>query len=238
MEAKDFLLDIEGDSVAPERLAEMIVSRDDHGHARGAPGEHQDAAPVLRLTTHGRRRSSMAKILPILGFAPAVRAAFPLAALVLLASLGVTEAQAQNRTPRASCNVSADRPHRRIAEEHRLHLQPRPQRALCRFIRRCLDSACCLGGLCAACPGSLSPHYVRCRRAMGAGPAPMSSSAAPTARSPSFPSSGAARPEPPTSPLASRPPSSCARAYFHGYCLRGTVGRESGRFCMPLLNTK
>ena len=26
VEAKDFLLDIEGDSVAPERLAEMIVS--------------------------------------------------------------------------------------------------------------------------------------------------------------------------------------------------------------------
>ncbi len=37
-----------------------------------------------------------------------VRAAFPLAALALLASLGVTEAQAQNRTRAGvlTCNVS------------------------------------------------------------------------------------------------------------------------------------
>ena len=54
VEAKDFLLDIEGDSVAPERLAEMIVSA--MNLLRAGPvtitamrvvrrGEHQDSAP-------------------------------------------------------------------------------------------------------------------------------------------------------------------------------------------------
>jgi hypothetical protein len=55
VEAKDFLLDIEGDSVAPERLAEMIVSA--LNLLRTGPvtilamtvvrrGEHQDAEPA------------------------------------------------------------------------------------------------------------------------------------------------------------------------------------------------
>lgn len=53
VEAKDFLLDIEGDSVSPERLAEMIVSA--MNLLRAGPvtiyamkivrrGEHQDSA--------------------------------------------------------------------------------------------------------------------------------------------------------------------------------------------------
>ena len=56
VEAKDFLLDIAGDSVAPERLAEMIVSA--MNLLRAGPvtitkmqvvrrGEHQDAAPAV-----------------------------------------------------------------------------------------------------------------------------------------------------------------------------------------------
>jgi hypothetical protein len=55
VEAKDFLLDIEGDSVTPERLAEMIVSA--MNLLRAGPvtifsmsivrrGEHQDLAPA------------------------------------------------------------------------------------------------------------------------------------------------------------------------------------------------
>ena len=55
VEARDFLLDIEGDDVAPERLAEMIVSA--MNLLRAGPvtilamrvvrrGEHQDAAPA------------------------------------------------------------------------------------------------------------------------------------------------------------------------------------------------
>jgi hypothetical protein len=55
VEAKDFLLDIEGDSVTPERLAEMIVSA--LNLLRAGPvtiqamtvvrrGEHQDAEPA------------------------------------------------------------------------------------------------------------------------------------------------------------------------------------------------
>ena len=55
VEARDFLLDIEGDDVAPERLAEMIVSA--MNLLRADPvtilqmqvvrrGEHQDAAPA------------------------------------------------------------------------------------------------------------------------------------------------------------------------------------------------
>jgi hypothetical protein len=55
VEAKDFLLDIEGDTVAPERLAEMIVSA--MNLLRAGPvtitrmqvvrrGEHQDAEPA------------------------------------------------------------------------------------------------------------------------------------------------------------------------------------------------
>ena len=55
VEAKDFLLDIAGESVAPERLAEMIVSA--MNLLRAGPvtiarmqvvrrGEHQDAAPA------------------------------------------------------------------------------------------------------------------------------------------------------------------------------------------------
>ncbi len=55
VEAKDFLLDIEGDSVSPERLAEMIVSA--MNLLRAGPvtifamqvvrrSEHQDAAPA------------------------------------------------------------------------------------------------------------------------------------------------------------------------------------------------
>ena len=56
VEAKDFLLDIEGDSVSPERLAEMIVSA--MNLLRAGPvtitrmqvvrrGEHQDAEPAV-----------------------------------------------------------------------------------------------------------------------------------------------------------------------------------------------
>jgi hypothetical protein len=56
VEARDFLLDIEGDSVTPERLAEMIVSA--MNLLRAGPvtifamtlvrrGEHQDAAPAV-----------------------------------------------------------------------------------------------------------------------------------------------------------------------------------------------
>ncbi len=55
VEAKDFLLDIEGDGVAPERLAEMIVSA--MNLLRAGPvtilsmqvvrrGEHQDDTPA------------------------------------------------------------------------------------------------------------------------------------------------------------------------------------------------
>jgi len=55
VEAKDFLLDIEGDSVTPERLAEMIVSA--MNLLRAGPvtifsmtivrrGEHQDSTPA------------------------------------------------------------------------------------------------------------------------------------------------------------------------------------------------
>jgi hypothetical protein len=55
VEAKDFLLDIEGDSVTPERLAEMIVSA--LNLLRAGPvtiqamavvrrGDHQDAEPA------------------------------------------------------------------------------------------------------------------------------------------------------------------------------------------------
>ena len=55
VEGKDFLLDIEGDAVAPGRLAEMIVSA--MNLLRAGPvtifrmavvrrGEHQDAAPA------------------------------------------------------------------------------------------------------------------------------------------------------------------------------------------------
>jgi hypothetical protein len=55
VEARDFLLDIEGGSVSPERLAEMIVSA--MNLLRAGPvtifsmtivrrGEHQDAAPA------------------------------------------------------------------------------------------------------------------------------------------------------------------------------------------------
>lgn len=55
VEAKDFLLDIEGDSVMPERLAEMIVSS--MNLLRAGPvtilsmkivrrGEHQDETPA------------------------------------------------------------------------------------------------------------------------------------------------------------------------------------------------
>ena len=55
VEGKDFLLDIEGDSVTPERLAEMIVSA--MNLLRAGPvtvfsmkivrrGEHQDAVPA------------------------------------------------------------------------------------------------------------------------------------------------------------------------------------------------
>ena len=55
VEAKDFLLDIEGDNVEPERLAEMIVSA--MNLLRAGPvtitrmqvvqrGEHQDAVPA------------------------------------------------------------------------------------------------------------------------------------------------------------------------------------------------
>jgi hypothetical protein len=55
VEAKDFLLDIEGDSVTPERLAEMIVSA--MNLLRAGPvtifsmaivrrGEHRDATPA------------------------------------------------------------------------------------------------------------------------------------------------------------------------------------------------
>ena len=55
VEARDFLLDIEGDSVSPERLAEMIVSA--MNLLRAGPvtitrmqvvrrGEHQDAEPA------------------------------------------------------------------------------------------------------------------------------------------------------------------------------------------------
>ena len=55
VEAKDFLLDIEGDTVTPERLAEMIVSA--MNLLRAGPvtitatrvvrrGEHQDDAPA------------------------------------------------------------------------------------------------------------------------------------------------------------------------------------------------
>ena len=55
VEAKDFLLDIEGDSVTPERLAEMIVSA--MNLLRAGPvtitamrvvrrGEHQDSKPA------------------------------------------------------------------------------------------------------------------------------------------------------------------------------------------------
>ncbi|MCG7391829.1 hypothetical protein MHY87_02780 [Microvirga sp. ACRRW] len=55
VEAKDFILDIEGDSVSPERLAEMIVSS--MNLLRAGPvtifamktvrrGEHQDATPA------------------------------------------------------------------------------------------------------------------------------------------------------------------------------------------------
>jgi hypothetical protein len=55
VEAKDFLLDIEGDSVSPERLAEMIVSA--MNLLRAGPvtifamtivrrGEHQDFTPA------------------------------------------------------------------------------------------------------------------------------------------------------------------------------------------------
>jgi hypothetical protein len=58
VEAKDFLLDIEGDGVAPERLAEMIVSA--MNLLRAGPvtitrmqvvrrGEHQDAEPAPEL---------------------------------------------------------------------------------------------------------------------------------------------------------------------------------------------
>ncbi len=56
VEAKDFLLDIEGDSVTPERLAEMIVSA--LNLLRAGPvtiqamavvrrGDHQDAEPAM-----------------------------------------------------------------------------------------------------------------------------------------------------------------------------------------------
>lgn len=55
VEAKDFILDIEGDSVTPERLAEMIVSS--MNLLRAGPvtifsmnivrrGEHQDSVPA------------------------------------------------------------------------------------------------------------------------------------------------------------------------------------------------
>ena len=55
IEARDFLLDLEGDAVAPERLAEMIVSA--MNLLRAGPvtitrmqvvrrGEHQDATPA------------------------------------------------------------------------------------------------------------------------------------------------------------------------------------------------
>ena len=55
VEAKDFLLDIEGDSIAPERLAEMVVSA--MNLLRAGPvtifamkivhrGEHQDSVPA------------------------------------------------------------------------------------------------------------------------------------------------------------------------------------------------
>jgi hypothetical protein len=55
VEARDFILDIEGDSVSPERLAEMIVSS--MNLLRAGPvtilamrvvrrGEHQDDAPA------------------------------------------------------------------------------------------------------------------------------------------------------------------------------------------------
>ena len=55
VEAKDFILDIEGDSVSPSRLAEMIVSS--MNLLRAGPvtifamqivrrGEHQDSAPA------------------------------------------------------------------------------------------------------------------------------------------------------------------------------------------------
>ena len=55
VEARDFLLDIEGDDVAPERLAEMIVSA--MNLLRAGPvtilamrvvrrGEHQDSTPA------------------------------------------------------------------------------------------------------------------------------------------------------------------------------------------------
>jgi hypothetical protein len=55
VEARDFILDIEGDSVTPERLAEMIVSS--MNLLRAGPvtilamkvvrrGEHQDSAPA------------------------------------------------------------------------------------------------------------------------------------------------------------------------------------------------
>jgi hypothetical protein len=55
VEAKDFLLDIEGDTVSPERLAEMIVSS--MNLLRAGPvtiltmkvvrrGEHQDSMPA------------------------------------------------------------------------------------------------------------------------------------------------------------------------------------------------
>jgi hypothetical protein len=55
VEAKDFLLDIKGDTISPERLAEMIVSA--MNLLRAGPvtitamrvvrrGEHQDAAPA------------------------------------------------------------------------------------------------------------------------------------------------------------------------------------------------
>jgi len=55
VEAKDFLLDIEGDSVASERLAEMIVSAMNLLRAGTVTifsmrvvrrGEHQDSAPA------------------------------------------------------------------------------------------------------------------------------------------------------------------------------------------------
>ncbi|HZH11670.1 MAG TPA: hypothetical protein VEZ24_15010 [Microvirga sp.] len=60
VEAKDFILDIEGDSVSPERLAEMIVSS--MNLLRAGPvtifsmeivrrGEHQDSNPAHMRTT-------------------------------------------------------------------------------------------------------------------------------------------------------------------------------------------
>ena len=62
VEARDFILDIEGDSVSPERLAEMIVSS--MNLLRAGPvtitamqvvrrGEHQDSDPAALQGTQG-----------------------------------------------------------------------------------------------------------------------------------------------------------------------------------------